>query len=898
MKKNVGIILISAVLSIITLLSCNNSQYINTSSYNTTPTTVKSDVNESSSTTEKSISITSNEKIETMPSDSYDLEFSDIIEDGEAAYSLSDIFIKEGDNGLYIPSKYKGLKVIKVNIKRTINNFDSKWIYIPKTIKSFSSGVMKFKEIYYEGSADDWCNISFSTHFDSDFTVYVLDSFGDIDFNGKKYSKLSELIISDAVSSIGNYQFYNFKQIKAIKISNKVMSIGDFSFENCTGLENVIIGDGVNNLGDGAFYSCINLKNIVIPGCINSINENTFKFCDSLTTLYYNGTLSDWCRIQFHGSNNLMKHVSDFFLLDESGKKDYDNKNYSLLTEIVIPETITNIGSYQFYNFKNVKNVVIPNCVTHIGEGAFNGCSSIENISIPFVGCESQKSNPKNNYTFGYIFGDIEYEGGYLIKQKYGNTFWGEQTRDYYIPASLKKVEITNDSKIPYGSFYNCDNISCIVMSNEVTNIDEYAFYNCSNLLKIVIPEKVGSIAYNSFLNCYRLVEVYNLSSLDRIKLPIGNEHMVVHDSINDESILISDENGYLFAFIENQWYLIGYNGNDTDLVLPSSFYYNSSLFNHYIMNKRAFENYDKITSIVIPSSVTSIESFAFRDCKMLQNVTIENGLTGISEGLFYGCEKLLNIMLPNTIESIEGQAFYGCKNLKNVVIPNSVERIAGGSFNGCSSLESITIPFTGEKRYSSNDEYQSPFGYIFGINNYDGGVPTKQYYFGETMDDLKEATYYIPSSLTEVLITDVDYLPFFTFRNCFNLKKVVISKNLDCNTNYAFAFDFSFRQINKNGFMYISVIEITDITKNELFSGINSFAINDTLNSISIKYKNSTNEKIFTISNPTNSTVNDIILFFENSNLKIGDVISFNITRNNEILDLEFEVKQFASFI
>ena len=106
-----------------------------------------------------------------------------------------------------------------------------------------------------------------------------------------------------------------------------------------------------------------------------------------------------------------------------------------------------------------------------------------------------------------------------------------------------------------------------------------------------------------------------------------------------------------------------------------------------------AFQDCSGLTSITIPNSVTSIGYSAFSGCSGLTSVTIPNSVTSIGESAFYGCSGLTSVTIPNSVTSIGGSAFYGCSGLTSITIPNSVTSIGGSAFYGCSGLTSITIP-------------------------------------------------------------------------------------------------------------------------------------------------------------------------------------------------------------
>ncbi|MGN0171719.1 MAG: leucine-rich repeat protein, partial [Acutalibacteraceae bacterium] len=99
------------------------------------------------------------------------------------------------------------------------------------------------------------------------------------------------------------------------------------------------------------------------------------------------------------------------------------------------------------------------------------------------------------------------------------------------------------------------------------------------------------------------------------------------------------------------------------------------------------------LTSVMIPSSVTSIVFGTFWECDRLTSVTIPNSIKSIGGHAFWGCSNLTSVTFPDSVTSIGYNAFYGCNNLTSVTIPSSVTEIQYGAFGNCSSLTSVTIP-------------------------------------------------------------------------------------------------------------------------------------------------------------------------------------------------------------
>ena len=105
-----------------------------------------------------------------------------------------------------------------------------------------------------------------------------------------------------------------------------------------------------------------------------------------------------------------------------------------------------------------------------------------------------------------------------------------------------------------------------------------------------------------------------------------------------------------------------------------------------------AFYMNDKISYMVIPSTVTAIGDSAFLSCVNLTDIVIGNGVTTIEGYAFYNCTKLTSVTLPNSLTAIGAHSFRGCTGLASIVIPNNVTSIGVNAFNYCTSLTSATI--------------------------------------------------------------------------------------------------------------------------------------------------------------------------------------------------------------
>ena len=122
------------------------------------------------------------------------------------------------------------------------------------------------------------------------------------------------------------------------------------------------------------------------------------------------------------------------------------------------------------------------------------------------------------------------------------------------------------------------------------------------------------------------------------------------------------------------------------------SYLYDDSYTNDNELGSCAFLNCSGLTSLSLPSSLTSIEREAFAGCSGLTSLSLPSSLTSIKYRAFYGCSGLTSLSLPSGITSIDWNAFSGCSGLTSLSLPSGLTSIGDGAFRGCSGLTSIYV--------------------------------------------------------------------------------------------------------------------------------------------------------------------------------------------------------------
>ena len=463
-----------------------------------------------------------------------------------------------------------------------------------------------------------------------------------------------------SVTMIGGHAFYGCTELTSIRIPNSVTRIGNYAFNGCTGLKEVHISD--------IAAWC----NIEISDYANPLSRTT--------KLYLNNEL-----------------ITDLVIPDEITEIKHNTfSGYSSLTNVTIPNSVTSIGSDAFYGCTGLTSITIGNCVTSIGEGAFSGCTELKEVHISDIAawCNiefSGDANPlyyaKNLYLNSELITDLIIPDG--ITDIKDETFLG--------CSSLTSVTIGNCvASIGKGAFKDCTGLTSVTIGNNVTKIGNEAFSYCSGLTSVTIPNSVTSIGGAAFKDCTGLTSIEIPNSVTSI----GSE-----------------------ALYNTAWY-----NNQPD----------GAIYAGNVLYKYKGTMYPN-TSISIKDGTLTIEAGVFSGCTGLTSVTIPNSVTSIGGAAFLGCTGLTSIEIPNSVTSIGSGVFYGCSGLKSVKIGNGITNIEYGTFSGCSALTNIYI--------EDGDSILTLHGQRSGGYNTEGtglfnSAPLKNLYIGRELEFESERNY------------------------------------------------------------------------------------------------------------------------------------------------------------
>ena len=454
--------------------------------------------------------------------------------------------------------------------------------------------------------------------------------------------------INDCGYRVNNSAFENNSKITSVVIPAGVKSIGKWAFNYCSELQSVVISDGVLEICDVAFGNCPKLSgNIDLPSSLIAFGDDVF-------------TTSGGVEYREYGNAYYLGNDNDPYLVLVTVKD-------KSVTSFEINDTVKFISNAAFSGCNNLSSIIIPDSVKSIGSGAFAQCAALESVTVG-KGVEIIRYGAFSGYTEERVYiSDLEAWLGIEFSDMTANPL--HLTSELYLNGAL---------------------VSELVIPEGTTEILPYTFAGYNGLVSVTLPEGLEKIGESAFAGCRKLVEIYNLSGLNIYVGDYNNGYVSYYAkdiyTSKDQESKIEYSGDYIFYYngVRPSYYLLGYTGQSSDIVLPEDFDgYSYEIYNY------AFAYRGNINSVTINNGAMRIGNNAFEKCFDLKTVTVNGGVETVGVLAFFGCPSLEKAIFSSSVRTLEEGAFQSC-SLAKITVGMGLSEVGYAVFYNCQNLTTV----------------------------------------------------------------------------------------------------------------------------------------------------------------------------------------------------------------
>ena len=472
-------------------------------------------------------------------------------------------------------------------------------------------------------------------------------------------NETNELVFESAGATVANGHIYTHAE--------------DAIFNNCASLKNVTIPERTTAIGLAAFYGCTGLETLSLPASLKTIGQDTFNYCENLT------------KITFKNNSQLTSIGANAF------------GNTAKLTKVDFGENnaLKTLGNNAFRGAEALTSITLPAGLTSIGQNAFQYCSELTSIDIPAT------VTIIDDYAFSNCtkLGTVKLNGTSLATIDKGAFEKCKALTEITIPTSV--------TTIGQEAFSYCSNLGTVSFSgtSSLSSIGKLAF-QFTGLTSFTFPETASKITLpssnaNLFKGCTKLANVEISSKIESVKQVFEGCPSITSVTVADKNQNLKAENGVIYnltdttiQYVCTKMNLTATNGEYT---IPSGV---------TALGQSAFQGHSEIKKLIIPSTLTSIGTYAFADCTGLEEVVFAYNfsVTSLPNLMFQHCSALKKISvqnqdgtltenkLPDKITKVGTQTFLGCKSLTQLTLSSNFKTLSTSSF-AYTGLTSITLP-------------------------------------------------------------------------------------------------------------------------------------------------------------------------------------------------------------
>ena len=435
----------------------------------------------------------------------------------------------------------------------------------------------------------------------------------------------------------------------------EVTALGNNALQFQSALTSIVIPEGVTSIGYKAFYQCTNMTTIKLPKSLKLIGDVsglTFDGCIGLANgKFIIDDIAWWCALDIKGCFSNPIYYAKHIYSDEDTE----------ITNLVIPEGVTSIGHDAFYRCEGITSISFPSTLESIGASAFNSCTNIASVAISkdasigescFANCSGLTSVtiPEGVETIG------------------ASAFCKTGLTSLTLPSTIRSMS---------QSFYGCESLTELTLKDGITTLGG-SFYSCTALASVNIPGSVKEVGYSDFSSCTGLttvtlnegtekVQFNSCTNLETINFPSTIKEVTITRNEKLETVTLNEGMQEINSF--------NYCSALKQINIPSTVTYVGTFRDCSALEKVivadiaswcAARHYDsryygpqKMAGKLYLGTPASYEQII--------NLIVPEGVGTIRADAFYNVPTIATVTLPSTLTTIESYAFYGCTGVKDV---------------------------------------------------------------------------------------------------------------------------------------------------------------------------------------------------------------------------------------
>ena len=355
------------------------------------------------------------------------------------------------------------------------------------------------------------------------------------------------------------------------------------------------------------------------------------------------------------------------------------------IRSVIIEEGVTSVGDYAFDAYSLMKKVTLPSTLEQIGASAFTYCSGLTELAVP------ENVTVIETAAFRGCLGVTEFVLPPKLTCVEDEVFFG--------CVSLKRVTLPlSITEIGYSAFAGCEALQEISLPKDLEKLDEYSFSRCSSLERIVIPSGVSVIPYGCFTSCRKL---------ESVTLPDGITAIEGLAFLNCEVLTEINLPKALTAIGEEAFFAC--NGL-TEIYIPSKvsqidrnvFWCSTSIRAFRVAEDNLWYASDEQGALISKKDAALVCCPAAIE----GNYTIPSGVTRILSNAFFGCVKLTSVVVPSSVTEIDSDAISGFEAEISICFSGDAPQTAFFPFTSNATLyftenaKGWTAPIWGEEEY------------------------------------------------------------------------------------------------------------------------------------------------------------------------------------------------------